>query len=133
MDSTTSTQYFTLRQHGGNFTIADQLIGQQNVFIVGPYLVNGDMIYTVYATYNPITSGDRLDFYLPLYNTEDVPAQLFSFKVTENQATLANEGQDQYITIGVNNWKDSSTIRGNCAICHFSADQISNEVVIRYK
>ena len=133
MDSTTSTQYFTLRQHGGRYTFTDQLIGQQNVFIVGPYLVNGDMIYTVYATYNPITSGDRLDFNLPLYNTEDVPAQLFSFKVTENQATLANEGQDQYITIGVNNWKDSSTIRGNCAICHFSADQISNEVVIRYK
>lgn len=133
MSSTTTTQYFTITQHGGNYTFSDLLIGDQRILIVGPYSVNGDMLYTVYACYNPLNSGNRLDFYLPLYNTEDVRAQYFAFQVTENQATLSNEDNDQCLTLSVNNWKDSSTIRGNCSICHFSADQLSDEVTLRFK
>lgn len=133
MQGTPSSSKWTLTQHGGNFTVADQLIGDQYILIIGPYLVNGNMIYTVYATYNPVNSGNRLDFMLPLYNTTNVQAQSFRFRVTENQATLANEGEEQMMTLSVNFWKDSAMSRGNCAICHFNANQISDNVSIVIK
>lgn len=127
------SDYTLTTKYPQSITISELLAGEQYILILGPYLVNNTMIYSVYVCYNPVNSGDRLDFMLPLYNTTDVHAQSFRWRVTENQAKLANEGEDQYIILGVNHWKDAALSRGNCAICHFNADQISNEVSIVIK
>ena len=128
-----TSRCWTLKQHGGSYTIGDQLVKQQQILIVGPYTVNGNMIYTVYVTYNPPDSDSRLDFVLPLYNTEDVQVQQFSFKANENQATLTDNEGLQCMKLSVNSWKKPYLAAGNTVICHFNADQISNEFTYRIK
>lgn len=128
-----TSRHWTLTQHGGGYTIGDQLRYQQQILIVGPYTVDGNMIYTVYVTYNPPDSNSRLDFVIPLYNTEDVQVQQFSFRASENQATLTDNEGLQCIKLSVNVWKQPNLAAGNTVICHFNADQLSNEFTIRIK